>query len=102
MIKGIVMLAALCVGGAALAQTPPGSASDPLQDICTGFLAQSGAGVAGDQARLCTCLVGETQKQLTRDEMLTYSNATQSGQQPPPAIVQKVVAIATMCLTQAR
>jgi hypothetical protein len=97
MTKLIFVLAALLVASTASAQT-----KDPLQEICTGFLNQGGASVGGDHARLCTCLVGETQKRLTRQEMEIYNKAATTGQEPPPAIMQKVVAIATLCLTQAR
>ncbi|MGE3332248.1 MAG: hypothetical protein AB7I36_01290 [Rhodospirillaceae bacterium] len=93
-----LMLLALLASGSAFAQT----AKDPLQEICTGFLAQSGAGVAGDQQKLCSCLVTETQKQLTRQEMEIYHQAMTSGGQPPPAVMEKVVGVATVCLTQAR
>jgi len=97
MTKTLVFLA-LFASGSAFAQV----AKDPLQEICTGFLAQSGAGVAGDQQKLCSCLVTETQKQLTRQEMEIYHQAMTSGGQPPPAIMEKVVGVATVCLTQAR
>lgn len=97
MTRFIFVLSALFIAGAASAQT-----KDPLQEICTGFLTQGGAGVGGDHARLCTCLVGETQKQLTRQEMEIYNKAATTGQEPPPAIMKKVLGIATLCLTQAR
>ena len=97
MTKLIFVLAALLVASTASAQT-----QDPLQEICTGFLNQGGASVGGDHARLCTCLVGETQKRLTRQEMEIYNKAATTGQEPPPEIMQKLVAIATLCLTQAR
>ncbi|MGE3474285.1 MAG: hypothetical protein AB7H70_00615 [Rhodospirillaceae bacterium] len=93
-----LLFLALLVGGGAAAQV----AKDPLQEICTGFLAQSGAGVSGDQQKLCSCLVAETQKQLTRQEMEIYHQAMTSGGQPPPAVMEKVVGVATVCLTQAR
>lgn len=102
MIKAMVFLAAVLACGIAVAQAPPATSADPLKEICTGFLAQGGVGISGDHARLCTCLVGETQKRLTRQEMEIYNKATSSGGQPPPAIMDKVVGIATMCLTQAR
>jgi len=92
----------LCMGATlAHAQTLPPSSADPLRDICTGFLQQGGGSVAGDQQKLCTCLVAQTQKQLTHDEMVAYHAAAVTGQPPPPAIMQKVVGIATLCLTQA-
>jgi hypothetical protein len=93
-----LMFLTLLASGSAFAQ----AAKDPLQEICTGFLAQSGAGVSGDQQKLCSCLVAETQKQLTRQEMEIYHKAMTSGGQPPPAIMEKVVGVATVCLTQAR
>lgn len=93
-------LLTIMLGGSAFAQAPATTPSDPLRDICTGFLAQSGAGISGDQAKLCACLVGETQKQLTRAEMEAYNKASASGAQPPPAIMRKVMGIATLCLTQ--
>jgi hypothetical protein len=99
MIKNFGVLAALLLSGNAFAQATP---SDPLKDICTNFLAQGAGSVGGDPQRLCTCLVSETQKRLTRQEMEIYNKAATSGQQPPPAIMEKVVGIATVCLTQAR
>lgn len=100
MLKHVLILTALITGAGASAQTVPNSPGDPLQEICTGFLAQSGAGVSGDPAKLCTCLVTETQKRLTLEEMVAYHSATSMGREPPPAVMQKVMAIATQCLTQ--
>lgn len=97
MMRLIFVLSALLIAGTAGAQT-----KDPLQEICASFLAQGGASVGGDHARLCTCLIGETQKQLTRQEMEIYNKAATTGQEPPPAIMNKVLGIATQCLTQAR
>lgn len=102
MIRSVFLTAALIAGVSASAQTLPKNSGDPLQEICTGFLAQSGAGIAGDHTRLCTCLVTETQKRLTREEMVAYDKANQTGQQPPAEVMQKVMGIATTCLTQAR
>jgi hypothetical protein len=96
-----LLLFAVLAGGGAWAQTAP-QQNDPLQEICTGFLAQSGAGIAGDQQKLCACLVTETQKQLTRQEMDIYHRAASRGEAPPAAIMQKVMGVATACLTQAR
>ena len=101
MIRSLVFFAALVADSAAIAQTPA-SSEDPLKEICTGFLAQSGVGVSGDQNKLCACLVAETQKRLTRREMEIYEKAVDSGTQPPPAVTEKVLGIATACLTQAR
>ena len=86
----------------AAAQTLPRGSGDPLKDICTSFMDQSGQGVSGDRNKLCTCLVSETQGRLTRQEMEIYAKAGETGQQPPPAIMENVIAIATQCLTTAR
>jgi len=96
-----LFLAALIVSAAmpVAAQTLPQSSANPLQEICSGFLEQSGQGISGDQAKLCACLVTQVQAGLTRAEMEAYAAATQNGQQPPPAVMQKVVSIATQCLT---
>ncbi len=99
MIRSLVFLSVLLFCGAAFAQAVP---NDPLKEICTNFLAQGAGSVGGDPQRLCTCLVSETQKRLTRQEMEIYNKAATSGQQPPPAIMDKVVGIATTCLTQSR
>ena len=89
----------------AVAQTAPAApknnGGDPLGEICTSFLDQSGAGVSGDRNRLCSCLVRETKSRLTRPEMDAYNRATQTGQAPPPAVMEKVMGIATTCLTEA-
>lgn len=82
-----------------LAQTLPKSSGNPPQEICTGFLAEVGQGVSGDRNKLCTCLVRETQSRLTALEMEAYSKAAENGQQPPPAVMEKVIGIATACLT---
>ena len=87
------------IAAPALAQTAPKAAANPLQQICTGFLAESGQGVSGDANKLCTCLVRETQSRLTTAEMEAYSKAAQDGQQPPQAVMEKVIGIATACLT---
>lgn len=82
-------------------QSVPKPASDPLQEICSGFLQQSGQGISGDRNRLCTCLARETKSRLTEPEMRAYSRATETGQAPPEAVMQKVMGIATTCLTEA-
>ena len=83
---------------AAAQQNPPRGAGDPLQDICAGFLEQSGQGISGDRNKLCTCLVRETKGRLTEQEMKIYNKAGETGQAPPPAIMEKVIGIATTCL----
>jgi hypothetical protein len=88
----------------AFAQTAPGlpkNGGDPLSEICTSFLDQTGQGISGDRNRLCACLVRETKSRLSRPEMEAYSRATQTGQSPPPAVMEKVMGIATTCLTEA-
>jgi hypothetical protein len=98
-----LLVSLLCLAAMpALAQTLPQGSGNPLQDICTGFLDQSGQGVSGDRNVLCTCLVRETKARLTVDEMKLYSRAGETGQSPPPAIMEKVIGIATLCLTSSR
>lgn len=76
--------------------------ADPLMDICSGFLEQSGQGVSGDSQRLCACLTRETQTRLSRQEMQVYSDATRQGRSPPDSVMQKVLGIARQCLNEAR
>ena len=84
----------------AFAQQPlPQSSSDPMQSLCTGFLEQSGQGVSGDRNKLCACLVRETKARLTPQEMQAYNKASETGQTPPPAVMDKVIAVATTCLS---
>jgi hypothetical protein len=98
---GLLLCGVLFAATPALAQVPtPGK--NPLNEICSGFLEQSGQGVSGDQAKLCGCLVERTQSQLTRPEMQAYAAASQNGQQPPPAVMEKVMNIAVQCLSAAR
>lgn len=85
----------------AFAQTGTRNGGNPLEEICSGFLESSGQGISGDQAKLCTCLVTQIQTRLTRPEMEAYAAAGANGQQPPPAVMEKVLAIATQCLTGA-
>lgn len=100
MTKTVLLAALLMATAPATAQqTAPKTGGDPLKEICTGFLAQSGQGVSGDQNKLCTCLVTQTQARLTRQEMEIYNKASSTGQAPPPAIMDKVVGIATTCLS---
>ncbi|MBX7198414.1 MAG: hypothetical protein K1X51_03465 [Rhodospirillaceae bacterium] len=103
MLKGhITLIAAVLLATSAYGQQSlPKSGGDPLMEICSGFL-QQGQGVSGDQAKLCTCLVRETKGRLTQAELQAYNQATASGQQPPPAVMQKVIGIATACLTEAQ
>ena len=99
-----MLIAGFVIGGAPAyaQQTVPKASGDPLQAICTGFLDQSGQGVAGNRDRLCSCLARETKGRLTEAEMKAYNRASQSGQAPSEAVMQKVLGIATYCLTQAR
>lgn len=102
LMKHICVLAfAIAVALPASAQSVPQGSGDPLKDICSGFLGQSGQGISGDQDKLCSCLVRETQSRLTKPEMEAYARAGQTGQQPPPAVMEKVIGIATACLTEA-
>lgn len=103
-IKRSIFISILLVffGTAAPATGQQRQGADPLLDICSNFLAQSGQGVSGDSNRLCQCLTRETQRRLTRREMELYSQATSQGQAPPEVVMQKVVGIATRCLAEAR
>lgn len=95
------MLAAFMTSAAYAQQSLPKTSGDPLLEICTGFL-QQGQTVSGDQAKLCTCLVRETKGRLSEAEMKAYNQATSTGQAPPPAVLDKVIGIATACLTEAQ
>jgi hypothetical protein len=91
----VFMLAA----ASSMAQTLPKTSGDPLKDICTSFLEQGGQAVSGNRDNLCTCLVRETQSRLTPQEMEIYHKAGTTGQAPPPEIMNKVLGIATHCLS---
>jgi hypothetical protein len=92
-------IASLILTASASAQQLPKTSGDPLQDICTGFMEQSGQAVSGDRNKLCSCLVRETKARLTPKEMEAYNKASETGQPPPPAIMQKVIDVATVCLS---
>ncbi len=81
------------------AQTLPKSSGNPLQEMCLGFLEESAQGISGDRSKLCTCLVREVQARMTAKEMEAYNKSAVNGQQPPPEVMEKVVGIATACLT---
>lgn len=96
----LIILLFVAMASPALAQQSQSRApADPLQDICTGFLEQGGQGISGDRNKLCSCLVRETKARLTPQEMEIYNKAGTTGQPPPPAIMEKVIGIATACLT---
>jgi hypothetical protein len=94
----IVMLLVVSLPASAQ-QGVPGGSGNPLQNICTSFMEQSGQGVSGDRNKLCTCLVQQTQSRLSKEEMQIYARAAEAGQAPPPAVMEKIVGIATTCLT---
>ncbi len=94
----VLIVTALFTALPAVAQTLPKASSDPLKEICTGFLEQGGQGVSGNRDNLCTCLVRETKARLTEREMIIYNKAGETGQQPPPEVMNKVIGIATDCL----
>jgi hypothetical protein len=75
---------------------------NPLLAMCGGMLAEGAAGVSGDKNRLCTCLVRDTSAKLTHEEMMAYAEASTNSQAPPPAVMNKVMAIATACLQEAQ
>ncbi len=95
----IVSLLAMTAAPAFAQQSVPQAQVDPLQSLCSGFIEQSGQHVSGDAAKLCTCLVRETKARLTPQEMADYSKASESGGTPPPAVMEKVIAVATACLS---
>ena len=101
MVRGIFIAVGIFACAPCAAQQTPKPTNDPLMEICSSFLDQTGQGISGDRNNLCTCLVRETQARLTRQEMEIYSAAGQSGKQVPNAIMQKVIGIATLCLQQA-
>ena len=100
MVRGIFIALGIFACAPCFAQQTPKPANDPLMEICSSFLEQSGQGISGDRNNLCTCLVRETQARLTRQEMQVYNDAGRTGKQVPDAIMQKIVGIATLCLQQ--
>jgi hypothetical protein len=103
MVRGIFFAVVMLAASPVFAQQGlPKSDADPLQAICTGFLEQGGQGVSGDKNKLCSCLARETKSRLTPQEMKIYADATKNGGAPPDALMQKVMGIATTCLTEAR
>ncbi len=98
---GAALMTVLMAAPVSAQQSLPKTSGDPLMEICTGFL-QQGQSVSGDQAKLCTCLVRETKGRLSEAEMKAYNQATSTGQPPPPAVLDKVIGIATACLTEAQ
>ena len=99
--KSILILSVLAMTAlpALAQQSLPQGSSDPMQSLCSGFLEQSGQGVSGDHNKLCACLVRETKARLTPQEMQAYNKASETGQTPPPAVMDKVIAVATTCLS---
>ena len=100
MVRGIFIALGIFACAPCFAQQTPKPANDPLMEICSSFLEQSGQGISGDRNNLCTCLVRETQARLTRQEMQVYNDAGRTGKQVPDAIMQKIVGIAALCLQQ--
>ena len=100
MVRGIFVALVIFVSAPCFAQQTPKPTNDPLMEICSSFLDQSGQGISGDRNNLCTCLVRETKARLTRQEMQIYNDAGATGKQVPDAIMQKVIGIATLCLQQ--
>jgi hypothetical protein len=98
------LLGGLLAATAVQAQTRTPSASDAaaLTSTCSGFLEQSAGGVSGDHAKLCACLVRETPSRLSLPEMQAYAEAAINNRAPPDAVMQKMTAIATLCLREAQ
>lgn len=85
----------------AQSRNAPSSAADPTMSLCSGLLAESGVAMTGKD-KLCKCLISEVTSKLTADEMVAYAQANMNSQTPPAAVMDKVMGIATRCLTQAR
>lgn len=98
----IVLLSAVSLHGAAIAQSPPKTQGDPLMEICSGFLDQNSLSISGDAKRLCSCLVREVKGKLSKAEMEVYDRRNQAGQPLPDALQNKITGIAVQCLTEAR
>ncbi len=79
-----------------------GDGGNPMLAICSGFLSQGAGSVSGDKTKLCACLVRETTTKLTAAEMQAYAEASLNSQAPPPAVMDKVMAVATTCLKEAQ
>lgn len=82
--------------------TSQSTTTDSLTGICSALLQQQAGGVSGDHDKLCACLVRETPAQLSLADMSAYEEATLANRAPPDAVMQKITAIATKCLTQAQ
>ena len=96
------MIAGLILAGLVPAMAQPRNATaNPLAEACSGMLAQSNIN-AGNSDRLCACLLRETPARLTQDDMVAYAEANQEGREPPKPVMDKVTAIATTCLQEAR
>lgn len=89
---------ALIPSNPAFAQTQ----ADPLRQMCAAFLNSSGVTGSTNPDVLCGCLVTEVQSQLSIAEMQSYQSSVAAGQPLPPAVEQKITAIAVRCLTAAR
>jgi hypothetical protein len=98
--SAIVILLALAAPASAQTATP--AAGTDLSAICSGVLDQSAGGVSGDHTKLCACLARETPARLSQAEMMAYAEATLANKAPPDAVTDKITAIATHCLQQAR
>ena len=96
-----VAIAAVLFAQPVLAQSIPAS-GDATMAICTGFLAQGAGSMSGDKTKLCNCLIRETGTKLSTEEMMAYAQASMNSQTPPPAVLDKVMNIATTCLQEAQ
>ena len=100
----LVTITCLLAAVAADAQTKPPAGSDAasLTAMCSGFLEQGAGAVSGDHAKLCACLVRETPAKLSFPEMQAYAEATINNRAPPDAVMQKMTAIASLCLRESQ
>jgi hypothetical protein len=79
----------------------PSASTDPSMSLCSGLLTESGVGMTGKD-KLCSCLISQVTSQLTADEMTAYAQANMNSQSPPQTVMDKVMGIATRCLSQSR
>lgn len=98
----LIVLAAVLWTSASFAQsTSNASSGDPMMAMCSGLLTESGSGITGKD-KLCNCLINQVTANLTAEEMSEYASANLNSETPPQAVTDKVTAIATSCLNQAK
>jgi hypothetical protein len=100
--RAVLLLSTLLWTSAASAQSTSTSlTSDPMMAVCSGLLTEGGSGITGKD-KLCSCLINQVTANLTAEEMSAYATANLKSQAPLQEVTDKVTAIATRCLSQAR